>query len=62
MPIRSDIKCDSDQSPRKTNFVLCPLCGQKLADIEHLRGILIARFKCRRCGRYVIGEFAGVGE
>ena len=62
MAIRSDIKCDEDQSHKKTNYILCPLCGQKLADIEYLRGALMMRFKCRRCGRYIKGDFTGTGE
>ena len=35
------------------NFVLCPLCGQKLFNVTSLVGGAEVVVKCRRCYRYI---------
>ena len=60
MPIRVDVRADSDQTQKKRYFLCCPKCKQKLGDIEYLHGTAIMRFKCRRCGTYVKADLIGV--
>ena len=57
---RADVRVDSDQSSQRTNMLSCPHCGQKLADVEHLNGMAVIRFKCRRCGTFVKADLIGV--
>lgn len=58
--IRADVRIDASQSPQRNYLLECPKCGQKLVDIEHLHGMAIVRFKCRRCGTYVKADLVGV--
>jgi ribosomal protein S27AE len=57
---RAEVRVDSDQSSQRTNMLSCPKCGQKLADVEHLNGMAVIRFKCRRCGTFVKADLIGV--
>lgn len=59
--IRADVKEDCDQSQKSSYFIKCPICGQKLTDVEHLHGTAILRSQCRRCRKYVKIELIGVG-
>lgn len=57
--IRADVRVDANQDAQKIRLLACPKCGQKLVDVEHLRGMAILRFKCRRCGTYVKADIIG---
>lgn len=59
MPLRISAICDGDQSQKSSHFVFCPICRQKLVDVEYMSGIGILRFKCRRCGTYIKAELVG---
>lgn len=54
------MRIDDDQGARRNYFLKCPSCSQKLADVEHLQGIVAIRFKCRRCGTYIKADLIGV--
>ena len=58
--LRADLRCDPEQSQREHHFLKCPKCGQKLADLEYIRGIAMIRFQCRRCHTYVKADLVGV--
>jgi ribosomal protein S27AE len=57
--MRADLRIDGDQLSHSYRLLGCPKCGQKLADVEHLHGIALMRFKCRRCGTYIKAELVG---
>lgn len=57
--IRAVTQIDENQSAQKHCFLTCPKCKQKLADVVHLRGVSMMRFKCRRCGTYVTTDILG---
>lgn len=46
---------DPIQSQSHINYLMCPHCKQKLADLHYFEGNITIRFKCRRCGTYVVG-------
>jgi PHP family Zn ribbon phosphoesterase len=58
--IRADMLLDPDQGSHQSYYLTCPKCRQKLADVEHLQGMVIVRFKCRRCGSYIKADLVGV--
>lgn len=60
MPVRIEVRADSDQSQKMYRYILCPSCQQKLADLEYMKGVAIIRFKCRRCGKYIMADLVGV--
>ena len=60
MPIRIEVKADSDQTQKVRQFITCPKCSQKLADVEYIHGTAILRIKCRRCGTFIKAEMIGV--
>ena len=50
MPI---IKSKVDFEPEIAEILVkCPACNQKMAGIEMVKGIIILKFKCRRCKQY----------
>lgn len=57
--IKAEVVKDSEQVAQEHYFLRCPECRQKLADVEHLHGMVTMRFKCRRCGTYVKAELIG---
>ena len=58
--IRVELFLDPDQGGRESHYLICPKCGQKFVDLEYLQGMVIARFKCRRCGSYIKADLVGV--
>lgn len=42
----------NDKSDRK-KMAICPVCGQKLFEVESLYRKGLFRVKCRRCKKYV---------
>lgn len=60
--IKALVSIDPEQGSRSSYFLCCPKCRQKLADVEHIQGMVTMRFKCRRCGTYVKSEVIGVDD
>lgn len=50
-----DTKEDRSQADvsRRPHLAICPLCGQKLFEVESLAAPGIFRIKCRRCKKYI---------
>ena len=50
--ITSEDNNQEDKSNRNS-LAVCPICGQKLFEVEslHCRGVF--RMKCRRCKKYI---------
>lgn len=48
-------KEDAEQINRSSRerLAVCPLCGQKLFEIESLHTKGVFRHKCRRCKKYI---------
>ncbi|MCC8038364.1 MAG: hypothetical protein LIP02_09580 [Bacteroidales bacterium] len=45
---------DFRQNGASTHMVNCPVCGQKLVDVEKAAsGVNVLRIKCRRCKRFI---------
>lgn len=55
-------KEDVDQRDRsdRNKLAACPLCGQKLFEVESLHTKGIFRHKCRRCKKYI--RVIAIGE
>lgn len=48
-------KEDVDQTDKsdRNKLALCPVCGQKLFEVESLHRKGVFRQKCRRCKKYI---------
>ena len=53
-----ETQIDADQSLLQSNYILCPKCKQKLADLQRLTGVAQLRFKCRRFGAYSVSTIS----
>ena len=51
--MKIDTKLDEKQTSEKGNFVICPICGQKLTDVKIIRGSVLFRTVCRRCRNFI---------
>lgn len=57
--VRIDIEEDPRQDDGHRKFLVCPGCGQKLADLKLVEGLVMLRIKCRRCRKYIRIDLAG---
>jgi len=65
MHLKRDIKCDNQQEPKKGIWdIRCPKCNRLQGVLNELHGIVNLRFKCPRCGTFVIAnmELSGTGS
>lgn len=57
------IKIDAHEDPRQVveyhKLVECPICGQKLTDVQYVDGAVMLRIKCRRCKKYISVDLVG---
>ena len=51
--MKIDTKLEEKQTSEKGNFVICPICGQKLTDVKIIRGSVLFRTVCRRCRNFI---------
>lgn len=62
MKLRHDVKCDSLQEPKAGEWgIRCPKCNRLLGVLDDLHGIVKLRFRCPRCGTYVIADLERSG-
>lgn len=57
--MKIDTKLDEKQASEKGNFVICPICGQKLTDVKIIRGSVLFRTVCRRCRNFISVKIEG---
>lgn len=57
--MKIDTKLDEKQTSEKENFVICPICGQKLTDVKIIRGSVLFRTVCRRCRNFISVKIEG---
>lgn len=62
MHFKREVRCDSRQEPRGGMWDMrCPKCHRLLGIIEDLHGIVSLRFKCPKCGTFVIADLERTG-
>lgn len=44
---------NQQDSSDRNSLALCPVCGQKLFEVESLSTKGVFRLKCRRCKKYI---------
>lgn len=57
--MKIDTKLDEKQTSEKGNFVICPICAQKLTDVKIIRGSVLFRTVCRRCRNFISVKIEG---
>ena len=57
--MKIDTKLDEKQTSEKGNFVICPICGQKLTYVKIIRGSVLFRTVCRRCRNFISVKIEG---
>lgn len=57
--MKIDTKLEEKQTSEKGNFVICPICGQKLTDVKIIRGSVLFRTVCRRCRNFISVKIEG---
>jgi len=51
--IKIDVQLDEESPDRKGNFAICPVCKQKIMDVEEVCGSSSIRIICRRCRKFM---------